>query len=83
VRVDESSRPMAMDYLHLAGRGKGQVSFGLFDWDGEDACFVMAAPGQPRPADFTCAAGTQRTLSRWRRADGNTMSPHGTQRGSE
>lgn len=78
VRVDESSQPMPIDYLHLTGRTKGKVSLGLFDWDGEDARFVMAAPGQPRPTDFSCAAGTQRTLSRWRRADGNTMARHGT-----
>jgi uncharacterized protein (TIGR03067 family) len=68
VKVDEASRPMAIDYLHLAGRGKGHVSYGLFDWDNDVARFVMAAPGQPRPADFTCAPGSQRTLSRWHKA---------------
>ena len=70
VRIDERARPMAIDYLHLAGRGKGQVTLGLFDWNGDEARFVMASPGQPRPADFTCAPGSQRTLSTWRRAGG-------------
>jgi uncharacterized protein (TIGR03067 family) len=83
VRVDEGSRPMSIDYLYLAGRGKGQVSLGLLDWDGDEARFVMATPGEPRPADFTCATGSQRTLSRWRRAGGTTMPRHGTERGSE
>ena len=82
VRIEEGSHPMAIDYLHLAGRGKGQVSLGLFDWDGDNARFVIASPGQPRPADFSCAPGSQRTLSSWRRAGGNTMSPHGTEGGS-
>lgn len=66
--VDERAQPMPIDYLHLAGRSKGQISFGLLEWDEDDVRFVMAAPGQPRPADFSCDRGSTRTLSRWRRA---------------
>jgi uncharacterized protein (TIGR03067 family) len=75
VRIDERSRPMPIDYLHLAGRGKGRVSLGLFDWDGEDARFVIAAPGDPRPTDFSCAPDSGRTLSRWRKAGGKVANP--------
>ena len=38
----------------------------LLKWLGEEVCFCMAAPGDPRPGDFTCAAGSGRTFSQWR-----------------
>ncbi len=67
IRFHESTSPMEVDYLNLAGKGKGTLSLGLFRWDGEEAVFNIAAPGAPRPADFTCASGSGRTLSRWKR----------------
>jgi len=67
VRFNEAAVPVEVDYLNLAGRGKGSMSLGLFRWDGDDAVFCVGAPGTPRPADFTCATGSGRTLSRWKR----------------
>jgi hypothetical protein len=65
VRIDEETTPMAVDYLNLAGGHTGRVSLGIMDWTGDEAYFVIAVPGQPRPVDFTPGRG--RTLSRWRR----------------
>jgi uncharacterized protein (TIGR03067 family) len=67
VRFNESTTPIEVDYLNLAGKGRGSISLGLFRWDGGDAVFCMAAPGAPRPSDFSCDAGSGRTLSRWKR----------------
>jgi hypothetical protein len=58
---------MVVDYLCLAGEHKGRVSLGIMDWVGDDARFLMAAPGLPRPANFTTALGRGLALSRWRR----------------
>ena len=69
VRIDESTTPLAVDYLNLAGGHKGAVSLGIMDWVDDDACFLMAAPGRPRPRQFT-ETGTGLTLSRWRRRTG-------------
>ncbi len=66
VRIDESVSPIAIDYLHLAGAPKGKVSLGIMEWVGDEACFLMAAPGQSRPTDFSKPSATQ-TLSQWRR----------------
>jgi len=55
-----------VDYYNLAGAAKGTVQQGIMTWTGADACFCMAAPGQPRPTDFECPAGSGRTYSRWR-----------------
>jgi uncharacterized protein (TIGR03067 family) len=66
IRLDESTDPMHVDYYNVGGACKGAIQFGLMKWNGNEACFCMAAPGQPRPADFTCAAGSGQTYSQWR-----------------
>lgn len=67
VRFQESAWPMEVDYYNLLGKAKGSLSLGLFRWDGEEAVYCMAAPGAPRPSDFTCEKGSRRTFSRWKR----------------
>lgn len=67
VRFNESVAPIEVDYLNLAGKGKGSISLGLFRWDGEEAVYCIAAPGDPRPSDFSSEAGSGRTFSRWKR----------------
>lgn len=67
VRVDEHTDPVHIDYLTRCGPAEGQLQLGITTWIGEDLCTVMADPGRPRPADFSCPAGSGHTLSRWRR----------------
>lgn len=63
VRIDDTRSPIAIDYLGLSGKAKGVVTRGIMEWVGDDARFMMAPAGAPRPATFTGAG----TLSRWRR----------------
>jgi uncharacterized protein (TIGR03067 family) len=67
VRFDEAATPIEVDYFNLAGKAKGTLSLGLFRWDGDQAVYCIAAPGAPRPSDFTCSKGSGRILSRWKR----------------
>jgi uncharacterized protein (TIGR03067 family) len=67
IRVDERASPVAIDYLGLSGASKDKVSFGVLEWVGEELRVNMAAPRQPRPADFTAERGSGRTLSQWKR----------------
>ncbi|HTX33834.1 MAG TPA: TIGR03067 domain-containing protein [Bryobacteraceae bacterium] len=67
VRFHESASPLEVDYYNLLGKAKGTLSLGLFRWDGEEAVYCMAAPGAPRPSDFTCDKGSGRIFSRWKR----------------
>ena len=67
MRFNEAATPIEVDYLNLLGKSKGSISLGLFRWDGEEAVFCKGAPGGPRPSDFSCDAGSGRTLSRWKR----------------
>jgi len=66
VRINEASSPIEIDYYILSGQTKGAVQHGIMEWRGEDACFCMAPPGTPRPADFECPPDSGRTLSLWR-----------------
>jgi uncharacterized protein (TIGR03067 family) len=66
VHIDESVSPVAIDYFHLSGTNKGAVTYGILDWQGDDARFVMATAGEPRPTSFDPPA--KGTLSRWRRS---------------
>jgi uncharacterized protein (TIGR03067 family) len=66
IRLDESATPIAVDYLNI-GRGGKTVTFGIFEWAGDEARFCMAAAGAARPDDFSCDAGSGRTLSQWKR----------------
>ncbi len=67
MRIDEKAKPMAVDYLNLAGAAQGRVSLGVLKWDGDDVTFHIAKPGKPRPRDFVCVKGSGATLSRWRK----------------
>jgi uncharacterized protein (TIGR03067 family) len=67
VRFNETATSIEVEYLNLAGKGKGSLSLGLFRWDGEEAVYCMGAPGAPRPSDFSCEPGSGRTFSRWKR----------------
>jgi uncharacterized protein (TIGR03067 family) len=66
VRIDEQASPLHVDYFNVGGGAKGAVQYGIMQWDGDIACFCMAAPGQPRPDEFASPAGSGRTLSHWR-----------------
>jgi uncharacterized protein (TIGR03067 family) len=66
VRIDEGTDPIHIDYYNLGASVKGTLQHGIMKWVGDDACFNMADPAQPRPNDFTCRAGSGRTLSHWR-----------------
>jgi uncharacterized protein (TIGR03067 family) len=67
VRIDEAQTPMAIDYLNIGSGRNGAVSLGIMAWDGDEAKFLMAAPGKPRPVDFAQKPGTGLTFSQWRR----------------
>jgi uncharacterized protein (TIGR03067 family) len=66
VRLDESTDPMHVDYFNLGGACKDSIQNGLLKWINGEPCFCMAAPGEPRPTDFTCPSGSGRTISQWR-----------------
>ena len=65
-RINETTTPMAIDYLNLQGAETGTVSRGILEWIGDEVRFLIAAPGEARPTSFDAPIGTA-TLSQWRR----------------
>jgi uncharacterized protein (TIGR03067 family) len=68
MRLDESVFPVAIDYLNI-GKGPRVVSLGILDWVGEDMRVCMAKAGGSRPSEFSCEAGSGRTLSVWKKRE--------------
>ena len=58
---------VAIDYLNLSGSAKGKISHGLFEWRDDEACFLMAKAGAPRPISFETTSAPGLTFSRWKR----------------
>lgn len=67
VRLDESSSPIGIDYLHLSGASQGAVQHGIMEWRGETVRFCMGGVGKARPTTFTSEPGSGTTLSAWKR----------------
>jgi uncharacterized protein (TIGR03067 family) len=66
MRIDESTSPMEIDYLNI-GRKARTTSHGIMELVDDEWRVCTAAPGGPRPKDFSCAAGSGHTLSQWKR----------------
>jgi len=64
--VDESKRPHAIDYTNIAGTHKGKTQAGICERQGDLLEVCMAAPGKPRPKDFSSTAGDGRSCTTWR-----------------
>jgi len=61
-----SQRPKSIDYILTAGPNQGEMQHGIYELDGDMATFYFAAPGQPRPADFTAPAVGGATMAVWK-----------------
>jgi uncharacterized protein (TIGR03067 family) len=61
-----ANRPRTIDYILTAGLNQGEIQLGIYELDDDTVRFNFAAPGQPRPSDFTNSAGGG-TLSVWKR----------------
>jgi uncharacterized protein (TIGR03067 family) len=66
--IDPTKKPKAIDYAMTEGPTKGKTHLGIYELDGDTVKFCFAAPGKDRPTEFTAKAGSERTLSVWKRA---------------
>lgn len=65
MRIDESSSPIAVDYLAIGT--PRSISHGVLEFDGEILRICMAPAGAPRPAAFISTRENRCLLSEWRR----------------
>ena len=64
--LDQSKNPAAIDYINLEGSNKGKRQAGIFELTGDTLKVCIAAPGRPRPADFTSKPSDGRSYTQWR-----------------
>ena len=67
VRIDDTVSPIAVDYYSLSGKTAGTVTYGIMEWAGDEAAFLMAPAGAPRPTSFSGSSERKGTLSRWKK----------------
>jgi len=65
--LDRSKSPNAIDYVNVQGLNAGKTQLGIFELNGPVLKLCFAAPGNPRPRDFSSAPGDSRTFSTWRK----------------
>lgn len=58
--------PPAIDYMNLDGPNAGQPQSGIFEVAGGILKVCMAAPGRPRPGDYSSKQGDGRSYTTWR-----------------
>jgi uncharacterized protein (TIGR03067 family) len=66
MRIDESLKPIGIDYYNLCEGQQGLVQLGIVKWEGDALSFNISPPGGPRPQDFAAPAGSGCTFSQWR-----------------
>jgi uncharacterized protein (TIGR03067 family) len=66
-KLDASKKPKAIDVTMNTGQNKGQVSLGIYEFDGETMKVCMAGPGGPRPTDYTAKEGTNQRVAVWKK----------------
>jgi uncharacterized protein (TIGR03067 family) len=59
--------PKAIDVIPDGGPNRGEHVLGIYKLDGDTLTICMAAPGQPRPKDWTAGKGSGRTLRVFKR----------------
>ena len=57
-----------IDYVNRSGKHRGKSQAGIYALTGETLRICTAAPGKPRPTDFTSAKGDGRSFTEWTRA---------------
>jgi len=65
--LDRSKSPNAIDYTVVQGQYAGKTQFGIYEINCSVLTLCFAAPGNPRPSDFSSQPGDFRTVTTWRK----------------
>lgn len=66
-KLDPSKSPKTLDGTVIDGVGKGAVIPGIYEFDGDTLRFCFDEEGKKRPTEFKSPAGTQITVSVYKR----------------
>lgn len=65
--LDYSIYPHGIEYEAFEGEYAGKKQSGIFELKGDALKICVAAPGKPRPDDFSSMSGDRRSYTAWRR----------------
>jgi uncharacterized protein (TIGR03067 family) len=66
-RIDPTQSPMTLDVTYTEGDIKGRTALGIYKIDDDVLTICRAAPGKPRPTQFTSTPGSGLTLMTYKR----------------
>jgi uncharacterized protein (TIGR03067 family) len=66
-KIDLSQEPAAIDMSYTEGEPKGKTALGIYKIEDDLLTICRVAPGQARPAEFSSAPGSGRTLMTYKR----------------
>lgn len=64
--IDETKTPHTIDYVNTEGPNRGKAQAGIFELRSGILRISMAAPGKPRPKDFSWRPKDGRSFTSWR-----------------
>jgi uncharacterized protein (TIGR03067 family) len=65
--LDPTQEPRTIDVIPEGGRNRGEHIPGIYKLERDLLTICMAAPGKPRPREFTARKGSERTLRVFKR----------------
>jgi len=65
--IDASQSPISIDSTDAAGPFEGMCLKGIIETSGNEFSICFAAPGEPRPTEFTTKNKKAIVLHRWKR----------------
>jgi uncharacterized protein (TIGR03067 family) len=67
IEIDPTKKPKTVDFTSTQEKTKGQVSRGIYEFDGDSYRLCLAAPGKDRPKEFSGKEGSGHALIVYKR----------------
>jgi uncharacterized protein (TIGR03067 family) len=67
-KIDPTASPATIDITFTGGEGKGGTALGIYKLEGNLLTICRAAPGKPRPTEFSSNPGSDLTLMSYRKS---------------
>jgi uncharacterized protein (TIGR03067 family) len=67
IKIDPTKTPKTIDFTFTEGDLQGQSALGIYELTDDTYKYCRAAPGKPRPTEFSAKEGSNQTLAVYKR----------------